>query len=262
MSRFAELFARMRAERRAALMPFLEAGAPSLADVERMIPALVDAGADAIELGVPFSDPIADGPTMQLAAFRALEQGVTLGDVLALVRRVRERVTVPIALLSYYNPLLRYGLAAFARDASAAGVDGVITADLPADEGEPLVTAARPHSLDTIFLVAPTSTEDRLRTASAAATGFLYCVSLTGVTGARAQLSSEVIALLRNVRRVSDLPAVVGFGISTPDHARAVAREADGVIVASALYRAIEQATDPAAAAAVFIRPFADAVRR
>lgn len=262
MSRFDDLFQRTRDERRAALMPFLEAGAPSLAETERMIFALVEAGADAIELGVPFSDPIADGPTMQLAAFRALRQGVTLRAALDLVRRARARTAIPIALLTYYNPVLRYGLEAFARDAAEAGVDGVITADLPADEGIALSQAAQDRGLDVIFLVAPTSTEDRLRTAATASSGFLYCVSLTGVTGARTELSPEVSALLTRVRRVSTLPAVVGFGISTPDHAQAVAKDADGVIVASALYRAIEDAADPAAAASSFIRPFVDAVRR
>jgi tryptophan synthase alpha chain len=254
------MFDALRARRRAALMPFLEVGYPDLATMERMVPAMVEVGADALELGVPFSDPIADGPTMQRAAFRALQDGVQLADVLALVRRLRRVVDVPIALMSYANPMLRYGLEHFAGDAADAGVDGVIPADMPAGEAGPLIAAARQVGLDTIFLVAPTSTRERLRAAAEVTTGFLYCVSLTGVTGERERLSSEVGDLLRRVREITDLPAVVGFGISTPDHARAVARTADGVIVASALYRAIEEAPDPIAAAVAFLRPFAGAL--
>jgi tryptophan synthase alpha chain len=242
-------------------MPFLEAGYPDLATIERMVPALVASGADALELGVPFSDPIADGPTMQRAAHRALQNGARLGDVLDLVRTLRRRVDVPIALMSYANPVLRYGLERFAGDAADAGVDGVIPADMPADEAGPLIAAARRVGLDTIFLVAPTSTRQRLRTAAEATTGFLYCVSLTGVTGERDALSGEVGELLRRVREITDLPAVVGFGISTPDHARAVARIADGVIVASALYRALEETGDPISTAVAFLRPFAKALR-
>lgn len=260
MSRFASMFDALRARRRSALMPFLEAGYPDLDTIERMVPALVASGADALELGVPFSDPIADGPTMQRAAFRALQNGVQLADVLALVRRLRRQVDVPIALMSYANPMLRYGVERFARAAAEAGVDGVIPADMPADEAGPLIAASRRVGLDTIFLVAPTSTRGRLRGAAEATTGFLYCVSLTGVTGERDALSEEVGELLRRVREITDLPAVVGFGISTPDHARAVARIADGVIVASALYRALEEAPDPIAAAVAFLRPFAAAL--
>jgi tryptophan synthase alpha chain len=183
MSRFSALFQRLRAEGRAALMPFFEVGDPDPQTLERLIPAVVEAGADALELGVPFSDPIADGPTMQRAAYRALTRGVRLQDVLDLVRSVRRRVEVPIAVMSYANPLFRYGIERFAREAREAGVDGIIAADIPADEGEPLIRAARPVGVDTIFLVAPTSTEARLRTVASATTGFLYCVSVTGVTG-------------------------------------------------------------------------------
>lgn len=261
MSRFRALFQRLRAEGRAALMPFFEVGDPDLKILERLIPAVVEAGADALELGVPFSDPIADGPTMQRAAYRALTRGVRLQDVLDLVRQVRRRVDVPIAVMSYANPLFRYGIERFAREAREAGVDGIIAADIPADEGEPLIRAARPEGLDTIFLVAPTSTEARLRTVASATTGFLYCVSVTGVTGARDRLSEEAEDLVRRVRRVTDLPAVVGFGIARPEHAQEAARFSDGVIVASALYQVLEAARDPVAAAVDFLRPFARALR-
>lgn len=242
-------------------MPFLEAGDPDLDTLERMIPALVEAGADAVELGVPFSDPIADGPTMQRAAYRALQRGVGLRDALDLVRRLRQEVDVPIALMSYANPLLQYGLERFAQDAQQAGVDGVIAADIPADEGAPLVAAARAAGLATIFLVAPTSTDARLRIVARVTTGFLYCVSVTGVTGERERLSGEVEGLVRRVRAVTDLPAVVGFGISTPEHARTVAQFSDGVIVASALYRALEGSADPVGTAVAFLTPFVRAVQ-
>ncbi len=261
MSRFSALFSRLREEGRAALMPFFEVGDPDLETLERLIPEVVAAGADALELGFPFSDPIADGPTMQRAAYRALQRGVRIQDALELVRRVRRAVDVPIAFMSYANPLFRYGVERFVQEAKEAGVDGVIAADIPADEGDVLIRAARPVGLDTIFLVAPTSTEARLRKVAAATTGFLYCVSVTGVTGARARLSEEAEDLVRRVRQVTDLPAVVGFGIATPEHAQEAARFSDGVIVASALYQVLEEARDPVAAAVSFLRPFAQALR-
>ncbi|MER3456949.1 MAG: tryptophan synthase subunit alpha [candidate division GAL15 bacterium] len=257
MSRLAELFRRVRARGRPALMPFLEAGDPPFAVLERVVRAAVEAGAEALELGVPFSDPVADGPVLQRAAHRALSRGVRLADVLEFVRGVRRQVDVPVALLSYANPLLRYGWERFCRDAVDAGADAVIPADLPADEAQPLVHAARGAGLDTVFLVAPTSTDARLRLAAAASTGFLYCVSLTGITGPREHLSEEALKLLRRVRRLTDRPAVVGFGIATPQHALAVADLADGVIVGSALYRVLEGAGDPVFATREFLRPFA-----
>ncbi len=261
MTRLRALFQRVRGERRPALMPFVEAGDPEPRALQDMVPALVEAGAEALELGVPFSDPIADGPVLQRAAERALSRGVRLADVLALVQKLREKVDLPIALLSYTNPLLRYGLERFCRDAAEAGVDAVIPADLPADEGESLLHAARDAGLDTVFLVAPTSTDARIRLAASRSTGFLYCVSLTGTTGPREQLGDQAQTLLRRVRELTDRPAVLGFGVSRPDHVRALAGFADGVIVGSALYRAIEDAADPVAAAVEFLRPFAQAAR-
>lgn len=262
MSRLRELFARVRSRRRPALMPFLEAGEPAFEVLERMVPALVEAGAEAVELGVPFSDPVADGPVLQQAAQRALQRGVNLGHVLEFVARLRRAVEVPVALMSYANPLLRYGWERFCRDAKAAGVDAVIPADMPADEAQPLVEAARSAELDTVFLVAPTSTDARIRLAASASTGFVYCVSLTGTTGPREQLSDDARRLLQRVRRLTDRPAVLGFGVAHPEHAVAVADLADGVIVGSALYRALEGAPDPVTAAADFLRPFAEALQR
>ncbi len=262
MSRLRELFNRVRVRGRPALMPFLEAGDPDFPVLERLIPALVEAGADALELGVPFSDPVADGPVLQRASQRALQRGVRLADVLEFVGRLRRSVDVPVALLSYANPLFRYGWQRFCQDAVAAGIDAVIPADLPADEAGPLVGAARSAGLDTVFLVAPTSSDARLRLAASASTGFLYCVSLTGTTGPRDHLSADARALLHRVREVTDRPAVLGFGIARPEHAVAVADLADGVIVGSALYRVLEEAPDPAAAAVEFVRGFAEALRR
>jgi len=262
VSRLQELFRRVRARGRPALMPFVEAGDPELHVLERMLPALVAAGAEAVELGVPFSDPVADGPVLQRAAQRALQRGVRLVDVLEFVARVRRAVDVPLALMSYANPLFRYGWDRFCQEAAAAGVDAVIPADLPADEAQPLVEAARRAGLDTVFLVAPTSSDARIQLAASASTGFVYCVSVLGTTGPRDRLGEEARELLQRVRRLTDRPAVLGFGIAAPEHAAAVAHLADGVIVGSALYRALEGASDPVAAAAEFLRPFAQALQR
>jgi tryptophan synthase alpha chain len=239
--RIAQTFAGLRARGRRALLPFLMAGDPSLADTARFLVRLAEAGADLLEIGVPFSDPIADGPTNQRAAQRALAAGVRLRDVLAMVADVRPHLAQPLVLLSYYNPVLRYGLEAFGRDAAAAGVDGVVVPDLPPEDGAPLREAARAHGLDVIFLAAPTSTEARLAAVAAASSGFVYCVSLAGVTGVRTHLAADVDVLVGRVRRYTTLPVCVGFGISTPDHARQVAAAADGVIVGSAMVALVEQ---------------------
>ncbi|MDR7482284.1 MAG: tryptophan synthase subunit alpha [Armatimonadota bacterium] len=258
MSRIADTFARLRARGRRALIPFLMAGDPSLADTTVFLPRLAEAGADLLEVGVPFSDPIADGPTNQRAAQRALAAGVRLRDVLTMVAGVRERLGLPLVLLTYYNPVLRYGLEAFGRDAAAAGVDGVVIPDLPPEDGRPLQETVRAQGLDTIFLVAPTSTDERLAAVAAAASGFVYCVSLTGVTGARTDLAGDVGALVGRLRRHTALPACVGFGISTPEHARQVASVADGVIVGSAVVALVEQ---HAAAAGEALERFVRALR-
>lgn len=261
MSRLQALFAQVRVRGRPALMPFLEAGDPPFEVLERLIPALVEAGAEAFELGVPFSDPLADGPILQRAAYRALMRGVRLEDVLEFVRHLRRQVDVPIALMSYANPLLRYGWERLCADAARAGVDALIPADVPADEGGPLVDASRAAGLDTVFLVAPTSTDARIRLAAQVSTGFLYCVSLTGTTGPRDRLSEDARELLQRVRRITDRPAVLGFGIAAPQHAVAVADLADGIIVGSALYRVLEESRDPVTEAVAFLKPFSEALR-
>jgi len=244
MSRIAGTFAQLKATRRRALMPFLVAGDPDLATTVQAVEVLVQRGADLVELGVPFSDPIADGPINQRAAQRALAGGVTISLVLDLVRQLRGRHDVPIIILSYYNPILRYGLPRFCADAVAAGVDGLVVPDLPANEGDELIGAARAVDLDTIFLLAPTSTPERIRLVAERARGFIYCVSLTGVTGMREIVDQGLAPLVRRIQAMTTLPICVGFGVSTPEQAREVAEIADGVIVGSALVSVLESSGD------------------
>lgn len=244
MSRIESTFTRLRAAGRRAFIPFIVAGDPTLAATEQAAQALARAGADLLELGVPFSDPIADGPVNQRAAHRALRQGITVTDVLDLARRLGPELEIPVVLLSYFNPLLRYGLDRFCHDAAGAGVDGIVVPDLPPEEAGELIAAARPVGLDTIFLLAPTSTDERIRLVADRSSGFIYCVSLTGVTGVRERLSADVGALVLRIKRLTDTPICVGFGVSTPEQAHRVAQIADGVIVGSALVAALEQHDD------------------
>jgi tryptophan synthase alpha chain len=235
-SRIADTFARCKAEGRIALMPFVTAGYPRMAITEQLIPALVEGGADLMEIGVPFSDPLADGTTVQRSSQKALENGTSLRDCLALVRKMRAQgIEIPLVLMGYYNPILAYGIERFVPDAAAAGVDGFIVPDLPAEESGTLKGLSEAHGRDLIFMVAPTSTDQRLAASAAQASGFIYCVSLTGVTGARENLSAGLDDYLDRIRTHTDLPLAVGFGISTPAHVRQVGQHADGAIVASAL---------------------------
>jgi tryptophan synthase alpha chain len=199
---------------------------------------------DAIELGMPFSDPVADGPDLQPAHARGVAAGVVLDDVLALVRDVRKHSPIPIALMSYYNPIHHRGPARLVADAAQAGVDGLIVPDLPPEEAAELIAAGREHDVATVFFVAPTSTPDRVALVNDATTGFIYCISLTGVTGARTTLPPELAEQLRGLRRATGKPLVVGFGVSTPEHVRMMAEVADGCIVGSAVARVIEAAIE------------------
>ena len=236
--RIKEKFAAIREEGRPGLIVFLTAGFPDREATLALVPALVSAGADAIELGVPFSDPLAEGPTIQESSFRALQQHVTLGDCLAVVEQLRGRVPdTPLILMGYYNPIHRFGLGRFARDAQEVGVDGTIVVDLPQTEVGPLATECAPRGIHIIPLLAPTSTDASIRAACADATGFIYCISLTGVTGARDRVSERGFQLLDRVRAHTSLPLAIGFGISRREHMEAVGQKADAAAVGSALVR-------------------------
>ncbi len=242
MTAIEEVFARCRAEKRAAFIPFIMAGDPGLEATPRLMEALVAGGADIIELGVPFSDPMADGPVNQAAANRALAAGTHLGDILRMVARHRDRLDVPIVLFTYYNPIHAIGLDRFAEQAAASGLDGVLCVDLPPEEAEgEYLGALRERGLDTIFLLAPTSTKDRVRIVDGASTGFVYYVSRTGVTGEQAKLPSALKKAVKRLRKKLSQPLVVGFGVSTRTQVREIGKVADGVVVGSALVRLIEE---------------------
>ena len=242
MSRIAATFARLRAEGRTALMPYLTIGFPERDSTLELVPAMEAAGASLFELGVPFSDPLADGATVQRATQRALANGVTFAGCLATVGELRARgVEAPLLLMGYYNPLLRYGVERACRELAAAGGDGWIIPDMPPEEAGELQAAARAHGLDLIMFVAPTTPEERIAELVATASGLIYVVSLTGTTGARQELSSGLEAVLERVRRHTDLPLVVGFGISSAAHVAAVSQIADGAIVGSATIAHVEQ---------------------
>jgi len=238
MSRIAGAFERLGQSGRKAFIPYIMAGDPNLAETERTVGMLVEAGADIIELGVPFSDPVADGPVIQRAAERAIAAGVTLRDVIALVARLRATTQVPIVLMTYYNPIFKFGLAEFARAASEAGVDGTIIPDLPPDEAVEYMAEARPCGIDTIFLAAPNTSTARRKIVAKASRGFIYYVSITGITGSALKTDEALRAALGATKKAAGgLPVCLGFGVSTPEEAAEVAALADGVIIGSALVR-------------------------
>jgi tryptophan synthase alpha chain len=244
MSRIGARFEELRRQGRKAFVAFLTAGDPS---PERTVTAALEldrAGVDVLELGVPFSDPLADGPVIQRSSERALRRGVTLAVVLDMVRRIRERSQLPLLLFSYLNPLLRPGLARLARESREAGVDGALVTDLPPEEAGDWVAAARGEDLDTVFLAAPTSPDERLRLVADASRGFIYAVSRTGVTGERQALSADAGPLVERLRALTPEPVALGFGISTPEQVAAASSVADGVVVGSALVRFLEERPD------------------
>ena len=240
-TRIGRLFERLRGEHRPALIAYITAGDPSPARTPALVAALERGGADLIELGVPFSDPIADGPVIQRGSDRALKAGTTVAKVLDIAAEIRKNSEIPLLLFTYMNPVLRYGLDALAREAIAHGIDGCLLTDLSVEEAAPYTAAMRQAGLDTVFLAAPTSTEERRKLIAEYSTGFVYLVSRTGVTGERTALSDGVAPLVESMRRVTRLPLAVGFGISTADQARSVGSIADGVVVGSAFVRVIEQ---------------------
>jgi tryptophan synthase alpha chain len=246
LTRIGETFSRLRTAREGALVAFLTAGDPSPELTPDLIRTIAEAGADVVEVGIPYSDPLADGPVIQASSQRALDRGVTPPSVLAMVRAARALTGAPIVLMTSYNLVLQYGLATFASDAKEAGADGAILTDLPPEEAAPWKQAAQAAAFDTIFLVAPTSTPERIALIAREATGFVYCVSRTGVTGARRELPTDLATLLDETRRHTDQPLCVGFGISTPEHVAQVCAFADGAVIGSALVSLLhEKAADP-----------------
>lgn len=239
--RISAMFERKRAERRPALIAYITAGDPSPDRTASLVAALERGGVDLIELGVPFSDPIADGPVIQAASERALAAGASVTRVLEIAEQIRRHSEIPLLLFSYLNPILRYGLDALARDAVRNGVDGVLLTDLSVEEADRTVAVMRGAGLDTIFLASPTSPSRRLQLVTQLSSGFVYLVSRTGVTGERDSLASSIDTLVANLRAVTTLPLAVGFGISTPEQAAQVGRLADGVVVGSAFVRIVEQ---------------------
>jgi tryptophan synthase alpha chain len=240
-SRIARRFEELKRLGELGLVAFITAGDPDLAATRKIVLAMAAAGADVIELGVPFSDPLADGPVIQRASGRALKSGTTLSGVLGLVQELRAETQVPLVLFSYFNPILQMGVEKFAEAAARAGADGVLVTDLTPEESDDYRKTVRGRGLDTIFLAAPTSSDDRLRRIAAASSGFLYLISRTGVTGERADLADELPAVVRRVRAATALPIAVGFGISQPGHVFILGGLADAAVVGSALVAEIER---------------------
>ena len=241
MSRIAETFAALKRLGRGGFIPFITAGDPDIATTERLLIELAAAGADIIELGVPFSDPVADGETIQRASERALRKGTTVSDVLSCVSHAKQHIDVPIVLFSYFNPLLSFGRDRLANDAKKAGLDAVVVTDLIPEEAETWTKTLIQFELDPIFLVAPTTSDKRLKQIARQARGFIYAVSRAGVTGARDEMTGDAETLVKRVRSVSDLPLAVGFGISTAEQVREVWRFADAAVIGSAIVSQIEK---------------------
>lgn len=241
MTRIDKTFAALKAKRETALIPFLTAGDPDLEATAQLIRTFAENGADLIELGVPFSDPMADGPTIQAASERALAGGTTVEKVLQLVAEVRCDCQVPLVLMGYYNPVFRYGVERFARDAAAAGVDGLLLVDLPPEEAGEISAALKNAGIAMITLLAPTTPPERMRKLAQAAEGYIYYVSMTGVTGTQKITPTEIRATVEEIQRTAEVPVGVGFGITTAEDARAVGAFADGVVVGSALVKIIAE---------------------
>jgi tryptophan synthase alpha chain len=241
MSRIRDTFAHLNRSQRGGFIPFVTAGDPDLATSELLLIELAAAGADIVEIGVPFSDPVADGEVIQRASERALRNGVILSDVLRCVSRAKQHIDVPIVLFSYFNPLLNFGKDRLADEAKNAGIDAVLVTDLIPEEAQPWIETLRERELDPIFLVAPTTSDERLARIAQEASGFIYAVSRAGVTGARDELAGDAEGLAKRVRSVSKLPVAVGFGISTPEQVRQVWRFADAAVIGSAIVSQIEK---------------------
>ncbi len=244
MSRIEQVFKDLREAGRKALIPYIMAGDPSLEATKKFVSDLERSGADIIEIGVPFSDPLADGPTIQRASERSLQQGTTLKKVLALVKEIKQYCGIPLVLMTYFNPVFKLGVRRFIKDAVGAGVDGVIIPDLIPEEAAELTGPAGQYGLDTVFLLAPTSTKDRISKVAGVSTGFIYYVSITGITGSRLSMGKAMRDTLNSIKKASEKPVAVGFGISNPQEAARVAGLADGVIIGSAIVKRIAEGRD------------------
>jgi tryptophan synthase alpha chain len=241
VSRIGKLFETLKKEQRCGMIAYLTAGDPTPEATPALVAALERGGADLIELGVPFSDPIADGPVIQLAGDRALRAGTTLAKVLAIAAEIRKTSEVPLLLFTYLNPALRYGFERLARDAKAAGIDGCLLTDVSVEEAEDYVRVMRTADLDTVFLAAPTSTDERLKLVARYSSGFVYLVSRTGITGVQQKIADSAAVLIERMRAHTDLPLAMGFGISTPEHVAQLAGKVEAVVVGSAIVRQIEK---------------------
>ena len=244
MNRIVAKFSDLKINNKKAFIPFITAGDPSLDMTISLISILESASADIIELGVPFSDPIADGPSIQRSSIRSLENGTSLSKVMDMISEVRLITQIPIVLMGYYNPIFKYGVESFVKDAVEVGIDGVVVADLPPEEADDMITSARKYDLSTIFLIAPTSSPERIKLISEASTGYIYCVSSTGVTGTRDKISDTLSQMVSRIRQYTEKPIAVGFGVSNPEQAKEIAQFADGVIVGSAIVNIVEKYKD------------------
>lgn len=257
-SRISRTFLSLKKRNHKAFIAYIMAGDPSIQRTKEMVRILEDCGVDIIELGVPFSDPLADGPAIQAAAQRALQDGTTLHTVIDLVADLRQTTKIPMILMTYYNPVFKYGEETFVRDACAAGVDGIIVPDLPPDEAAAMMKLTKKTPFDLIFLLAPTSTEDRIKKVCRASRGFIYYVSITGITGSKLSLDPAIESHIHCIRSFSDTPVAVGFGISTTDEASRVARFGDGVIIGSAI---VKKVNEPDEAIRTYLRSLRESIR-
>jgi tryptophan synthase alpha chain len=239
--RISDTFKKLRSEGKKAFIPYVMSGDPSLEKTKETVLLFEECGADIVELGVPFSDPLADGPTIQHASERALQSGTSLREVISLVSELRHVTQIPLVLMTYFNPVFKYGSEQFVVDAKTAGVDGVIIPDLPPEEAGDFIRSSKKHRLDTIFLLAPTSTEKRIRKVIKSSRGFIYYVAITGITGSSLLLDGSMEILVAHIRKYSETPVSVGFGVATPDDAMHIARLADGVIVGSAIIKRLRE---------------------
>lgn len=244
MSKIEEVFKDLRVKGRKAFIPYIMAGDPDLAKTEEVILFFEEVGADIVELGIPFTDPLADGPTIQRASERALKKGITLKKVLEFVKRIRRSIKIPIVLMTYYNPIFKYGEERFVKETVQYGVNGIIVPDLPPDEATDLIRFSKREGLDTVFLLAPTSTEDRVKTVARTSSGFIYYVSITGITGSRLQIDESLGESIKKIRKITDKPVCVGFGVSNPEEASRVSEIADGVIIGSAIVKMLNESPE------------------